>query len=453
MATTTPNFGWAVPTSTDLVKDGAVAIETLGDAIDASLVDLKGGTTGQVLAKASGTDMDFTWTTDASGISPTIFAAKGDLLGASANDTPAVLTVGANGETLVADSSTATGLRYQANFAAGKNKIINGDFFVNQRAFASVTNPTTVPYGFDRWINYTSDTSGGASAIFSAQTFTPGTAPVAGYEGVNFLRIATTSQSATASLVFTQQRIEDVRTLAGQTVTISFWAKANSGTPKVYLEMSQNFGSGGSPSSAVDQSFGQVTLSTSWARYSATVTVPSISGKTIGTTAGTSYISFQPWVSAGSNFNARTGSLGAQNNTFDFWGFQIEAGSVATAFQTATGTIQGELAACQRYYYRFGGSGAYQSFGLGYAKATTLVQFPVPNPVTMRANPSAIEYSTLICFDGAGFTGAVSALVFDGAFNNISRLQATVTGATTNRPYELLSNNSTSGYIGISAEL
>jgi hypothetical protein len=67
MATTTPNFGWSVPTSSDLVKNGAVAIETLGDSIDASLVDLKGGTTGQVLAKATNTDMDFTWTTAASG--------------------------------------------------------------------------------------------------------------------------------------------------------------------------------------------------------------------------------------------------------------------------------------------------------------------------------------------------------------------------------------------------
>ena len=67
MATTTPNFGWAVPTSTDLVKDGAVAIETLGDSIDASLVDLKGGTTGQVLAKATNTDMDFTWSTPSAG--------------------------------------------------------------------------------------------------------------------------------------------------------------------------------------------------------------------------------------------------------------------------------------------------------------------------------------------------------------------------------------------------
>ena len=61
MATTTPNFGWVVPTSTDLVKDGATAIETLGDSIDASLVDLKGGTSGQVLKKNSNTDMDFVW--------------------------------------------------------------------------------------------------------------------------------------------------------------------------------------------------------------------------------------------------------------------------------------------------------------------------------------------------------------------------------------------------------
>lgn len=61
MATTTPNFGWPVPTSTDLVKDGATAIEALGDSIDASMLDLKGGTTGQVLSKTSNTDMDFTW--------------------------------------------------------------------------------------------------------------------------------------------------------------------------------------------------------------------------------------------------------------------------------------------------------------------------------------------------------------------------------------------------------
>ena len=67
MATTTTNFGWDIPQSTDLVKDGATAIAALGQDIDTALVDLKGGTTGQVLSKATGTDLDFSWTTVTSG--------------------------------------------------------------------------------------------------------------------------------------------------------------------------------------------------------------------------------------------------------------------------------------------------------------------------------------------------------------------------------------------------
>jgi hypothetical protein len=136
MATTTPNFGWAVPTSTDLVKDGAVAIETLGDAIDASLVDLKGGTTGQVLAKASGTDMDFSWVAqdDSNAIQNAIVDAKGDIIAATANDTPARLAVGANGTVLTADSAEATGLKWVA--AAGGGKIL-------QVIFASTTTEVT----------------------------------------------------------------------------------------------------------------------------------------------------------------------------------------------------------------------------------------------------------------------------------------------------------------------
>jgi len=63
MANTT-NFGWETPDDTDLVKDGAAAIRTLGSAIDASLADLEGGTTGQILSKTSNTDMDFTWITN-----------------------------------------------------------------------------------------------------------------------------------------------------------------------------------------------------------------------------------------------------------------------------------------------------------------------------------------------------------------------------------------------------
>ena len=58
---TTTNFGWTTPADTDLVKDGALAIRTLGNGIDTSLLDLKGGTTGQILSKASNTDLDYTW--------------------------------------------------------------------------------------------------------------------------------------------------------------------------------------------------------------------------------------------------------------------------------------------------------------------------------------------------------------------------------------------------------
>ena len=125
MANTT-NFGWETPDDTDLVKDGAAAIRTLGSAIDTSLVDLKGGTTGQVLAKASNTDMDFTWATDASGIAATIFDAKGDLIAASAADTAARLAVGTNGQVLTADSAESTGLKWATPSSGSMTQLASG---------------------------------------------------------------------------------------------------------------------------------------------------------------------------------------------------------------------------------------------------------------------------------------------------------------------------------------
>jgi hypothetical protein len=121
MATTTPNFGFDIPQSTDLVKDGATAIAALGNDIDTAFVDLKGGTTGQVLAKASGTDLDFSWVAqdDSNAIQNAIVDAKGDLIAATANDTPARLAVGANGTILTADSSASTGLAWAAAPAGG----------------------------------------------------------------------------------------------------------------------------------------------------------------------------------------------------------------------------------------------------------------------------------------------------------------------------------------------
>jgi len=118
VATTTTNFNFPIPQSTDLVKDGATAIAALGTSIDTDFVDLKGGTTGQVLSKASGTDLDFTWVAqdDSNAIQNAIVDAKGDLIAATANDTPARLAVGANDLILTADSTQSTGLKYGGNW-------------------------------------------------------------------------------------------------------------------------------------------------------------------------------------------------------------------------------------------------------------------------------------------------------------------------------------------------
>ena len=114
MANPTNPFSWQMPTASDLVTDLPADFETFGQAVATSMADLLGGTTGQVLSKASNTDMDFTWVTsdDANAIQNTIVDAKGDLISATGSDVPARLAVGANGETLVVDSSTATGLKW-----------------------------------------------------------------------------------------------------------------------------------------------------------------------------------------------------------------------------------------------------------------------------------------------------------------------------------------------------
>ena len=316
--------------------------------------------------------------------------------------------------------------------SAGKNKIINGDFGVWQRgtSFSGVGNTV---YTADRWITET-----GGTANVTQQTFTPGTAPVAGYEGSYYLQYATATTNGTHGI---DQRIEDVRTFAGQTVTISAWMKANSATTITVIP-TQNFGSGGSTS--VDASSTTWSLTTSWQRFTYTVAIPSVSGKTIGTS---SYL------------NLRFLNLTNTSFTFQIWGVQLEAGSVATAFQTATGTIQGELAACQRYYYRTGvGTGAttpraYEPLGYGSFSSSTSFGGQVEFPVSMRIATDTVEYSNVAVNDTASVIAATNVTV-NQAGTKTSNLTITVaSGGTQYRFARIINNNNTAGYLGWSAEL
>lgn len=315
-------------------------------------------------------------------------------------------------------------------FVAGKNKIINGDFGIWQRG----TSLAGGGFLADRWNNLV-DGSGGAFT-FSQQTFTPGTAPVAGYEGQYFHRYNCTSARTGQTYTLTQQLIEDVRTLAGQTVTFSFWAKADA-TRNIGLSIGQIFGGGGSGNVVAlntNQNF-----NTSWTRYSYTFSMPSISGKTIGTNSYIELRFFYP------------------NNTactIDLWGVQLEAGSITTAFQTATGTLAGELAACQRYYWRQTASSLYNPFGIGTCTTTTAAQILVYNPVPMRVAPTSVEYSSLVVSDIRTYNAAVTSVSF--AYNGTISSEVTfnvASGGIVDRPTMVRANNSTSAYLGMSAEL
>lgn len=324
------------------------------------------------------------------------------------------------------------GESFTNNFYAGKNKIINGDFGIWQRGttFNSVTNGQ---YCADRW---TVGKDGTNTVNVTQQSFTAGTAPVSGYESQYFIR---GSIATTGTLTYLQfnQPIEDVRTFAGQTITVSFWAKGSaSATGLVYAE--QNFGSGGSAN--VEFGYPTYSLTTSWARYSVQLTVPSISGKTIGTSSKlTIFI---------------RGGLTANGSTFDLWGVQVEAGSTATPFQTATGTKQGELAACQRYYVRFNSANGYARFGQGASFSTTGSYMQLQCPVQMRTAPTSIEYANLLIDSYGGGTISVTSLTLGVSAPIIQGLTASVaSGLTAQKPYFLIDAGSATGYVGFSAEL
>jgi len=324
-----------------------------------------------------------------------------------------------------------------APFVAGKNKIINGDFGVWQRG-TSFTVTTTKTYTADRFASEFSGT--GATRTVSQQTFTPGAAPVAGYEGQYFLRY-NRSVAGTSPTDYLTYRVENVQSFAGQTATISYWAKAASAMSLVDVTFYQEFGSGGS--ATVTTSTGTQAITTSWVRYTTTVAIPSISGKTIGTSSDLSIYFALP----------QSGTF-----TFDIWGVQVEAGSVATPFTTATGTLQGELAACQRYYYQITvPSTGQDDFLHGFQISLTAAEIFIGMPQYMRTLPTPTATNVTIS-DGVTYNATVTTISMITSTNystqhyGISVLWSGNNGAQY-RPAFLRSLASTATSLSFSAEL
>jgi hypothetical protein len=315
---------------------------------------------------------------------------------------------------------------------AGKNKLVNGDFGIWQRG-TSFAGLTTNVYTADRFRFVPS----GATATVTRETFTPGTAPVAGYESSFFLRCDATVANDNWGM---EQPVEDVRVAAGQTITISCWLKSSTSI-NVYAQIAQVFGSGGS--STVFANTANQATTTGWVRYSFTIAVPSISGKTIGTN---------------SNLVIRIVCATNTAATLDFWGFQAEYGSKATPFQTATGTIAGELALAQRYYYRAVIPTTPARFGVGMVNSTTTAEGFIQFPTTMRSNPTALEQSGTaadysIFSTGSVATNCSAVPTFNTATPFGSSVTYTVASGLTGGQAVIIRASNTSAYLGWSAEL
>jgi hypothetical protein len=343
-----------------------------------------GGTTGQVLAKATGDDYDTEWTT--------------------------------------------------LPEAPSGNAIINGAFEIWQRgaSFTSASG-TFFPFTADRNKSYT---DGGAVTV-SRVLATLNDIVAIGYgEPQYYFRFDKTGSGGTLSSPIVNY-VEDVRTLANQTVTLSFWAKANAATSGV-ARITQFFGTGGSTAAFVESS--SISITTGWARYSVTLTMPSLAGKTLGPGSG---LEIQPFRIEGSG-----------THTIDFWGLQLEAGSTATPFRRNANSLQGELAACQRYYYRIPAVNAFGAIASGRAISTTTVFCNFTPKQTMRTVPSSVDFSTASTLRANGTTCTNVYLSAGDSSADLPTIAFEVASGLTTGSFVIISaNNNSSAFVGVSAEL
>jgi len=229
---------------------------------------------------------------------------------------PASTDLVTNGATQMGTISTGVETAVQgqtkATFGGYRNQIENPTFSQNQR-------PAVATSVADFWTYYVDNIVGVTNTRNTL-------APVAGVpEWVTYslTNVVASNAGGVARYVANQQSIPEVRNLANSTVIVSFYAKASAGTPKIGVNLTQYFGTGGTPSTDVVVNGQAVTISTTWTRYSLTFTLASVVGKTFGTNDDSATI-LRLWYSAGTNFDTQSGSIGLQTSTIEVTGIQVE---------------------------------------------------------------------------------------------------------------------------------
>lgn len=295
----------------------------------------------------------------------------------------------------------------------GRNRLHNSLFQIAQRGTGAFT--ANGAYTLDRWqMAFTLDTMSVTQAALSDADRTAIGDEEAQY-GLQNVFVGNSGASAVDQVL---QKIENVRKLAGKTVTVSFWAKANAGTPKLGVGMIQSFGTGGSPSGSVASTGQSVTLSTSWMQYTLSFTLAALTGKTLGTN-GDHHTQLNFYYSSGTTNAATAGSPGVQSGTVTLWGVQLEVGSVATPLEKPD--LQQDVAKCQRFFQ----TGTCEV--AGYSVGSVTLAYYVMLPTLMRGSPT-ITLSNQ-AYTNANTATATSATATGFAFGVASTATGGVVGA------------------------
>lgn len=281
------------------------------------------------------------------------------------------------------DTNTARGAIGADLLRGMRNKIINGTFEFAARGL-NFSASAVSRYTLDRWFQ---DTSGSTMAV-SRTTLGVGTAESLGGGATYCANITVVAGSGASDRARLLQRIENVRTLAGKKVTVSFCARANSGTPSMAVNFTQNFGTGGSPSAAVVATGQKIGLTANWQYFKLTFDIPSVSGKTVGTNDD-DFLALDLWFDAGSTYNSQTGSLGHQSNQFFITKVQVAEGDLtaeADPFEERLAAVEQNL--CERYFQL---SLMWPAVWYNASNPASLT-CGVTLPVTMRAAPTVTTH-------------------------------------------------------------